>query len=103
MCQCVYACLFDRVCVVFHTGVERHIQEVNKSVTGENGNMSLPFLATCTRSYLNFRALCSVHLQRPTHCLRELLVLRGGGEGGSEWRVGEEKGRGMRGHGGEGE
>ena len=32
--------------------------------------------------------------------LRELLVLRGGG---SEWRVGEEKGRGMREHGGEGE
>ena len=45
----------------------KHIQEVNKDVTGENGKKA-PFLTTCTRSYLNFRALCSFHLQRPTHC-----------------------------------
>ena len=46
----------------------KHIQEVDKSVTGENGNKSWPFLTTRTRSYLNFRALCSSHLQCPTHC-----------------------------------
>ena len=46
----------------------KRTQEVNKDVTGKNGNKSWPFLTTRTRSYLNFRALSSCHLQRPTHC-----------------------------------
>ena len=82
--------------VVLHTRVEKHIQEVNKSVSGENGNKSWPFLTTRTRSYLNFRALCSSHLQCPTHCALRTPCAEEEGKVGTEWVVGVEKG-GMKG------
>ena len=39
---CVYVCLCLRVCSTSHRGVEKHIQEVNKGISGENGNKPWP-------------------------------------------------------------
>ena len=58
--------MFVSACV--HYFIEVWKSTYNKlSASGENGK-KIHQLTTCTRSYLNFRALCSSHLQHPTHC-----------------------------------
>ena len=58
-------------------------------VLGEKVRMGTspgPFLTTCTRSYLNFRALCSSHLQCPTHCAPcTPCAVKEGKEGVNRW------------------
>ena len=77
---------------VLHTRVEKHIQEVNKSVSGENGNSPGPFLPHAPghilTSGLSVLLIFSVQLT----VLRVLLMLRRRGRGGVNgwwvWRKG---------------